>query len=347
MICKRNIYLNIPIFLLGDSKMGIRQARIAITTDCPLKCVYCYSEDQANSSSLSYDEIKDILIQLYNLGTKYVSFTGGEPLLKQDVLFPSILYATSLEMRVTIATQGALLTLDLVQRLKQAGVNRIQISPNSSPNARYVHDGVCREEGNFKKVVKAAEYVVSNGIHLLLRPTVTSINYMHLFDCFVFFSELCSASSGEHIFKLKEVMEEGRTKNRLDLIASQEKTIQGIYEMYEKIIAYPSPLIIHLTLPYRGPLLESGDVSATELTAGKRIIRLPNGNRVLPPYCACSKNEGIITIDAAGNVIPCIFINEPIGNIHEAAIGTLWDRTIRHGANCVRHHELYKTIFNY
>lgn len=116
-----------------------------ITRRCNLSCPHCYTAaanaDQA-VPEFSTDECYKIIDDISNLGAEMIGFTGGEPLLRND-LEDLVGYAKSLGIRSTLTTNGLLLNETRVKSLKEAGLQAIQISLDGSNPCRNAHIRKC------------------------------------------------------------------------------------------------------------------------------------------------------------------------------------------------------------
>jgi len=114
----------------------VESIRISVTGRCNLRCIYCHNEGQVESKrEMDAEEIERILKIASDIGIKDVKFTGGEPLLRKDVL--DIIRAGRRYMRdVSMTTNGTLLS-DIALDLKEAGLNRVNISMDSIDRERY------------------------------------------------------------------------------------------------------------------------------------------------------------------------------------------------------------------
>lgn len=94
--------------------------RISITDRCDLRCTYCmpkgFTEFEKPDHWLSFDDIERVVIQFAALGTKRFRLTGGEPLLRKNIV-------------------------ELVTRLKRIdGVEDLSLSTNATQLVHYAHD---------------------------------------------------------------------------------------------------------------------------------------------------------------------------------------------------------------
>jgi len=115
--------------------------RISITDMCNLRCIYCRPWKEIGKKShqeiLRYEEIIRLTSLMAQLGIKRIRVTGGEPLIKKDVL-PLIEKLTKIELieEVSLTTNATKLA-HFAGQLKKAGINRINISLDSLNKDRY------------------------------------------------------------------------------------------------------------------------------------------------------------------------------------------------------------------
>ena len=114
--------------------------RISVTDRCNLRCKYCMPEPfdwLSHSEILSYEEILRIAQAAIRLGITYFKVTGGEPLVRKDIVqFIGRLRALPGCKAVTLTTNGVLLG-ELAQPLKQAGLDAVNISLDTPDADRY------------------------------------------------------------------------------------------------------------------------------------------------------------------------------------------------------------------
>jgi radical SAM protein with 4Fe4S-binding SPASM domain len=107
-----------------------------ITRHCNLTCPHCYSAATKKPlDELDTAESLEIIGALKELGVRFIGWTGGEPLLRED-LEELIAYATELGMKSAITTNGVLLDRKKAESLKSVGVNLIQVSIDGSTPER-------------------------------------------------------------------------------------------------------------------------------------------------------------------------------------------------------------------
>ncbi|MBI4778806.1 GTP 3',8-cyclase MoaA [Candidatus Desantisbacteria bacterium] len=139
--------------------------RLSITDMCNLRCLYCQPKPEAgwkiHQEILRYEEIIKLASLMVQLGIKRIRVTGGEPLIKKDVL--SLIKGLA---RIEGLCELALTTngIKLVQfagQLKENGVNRLNISLDSLNRERY---SVITGGGNLEAVLAGIDEALSVGL---------------------------------------------------------------------------------------------------------------------------------------------------------------------------------------
>jgi GTP 3',8-cyclase len=127
----------------------IEYLRISVTDKCNLRCVYCMPEAGlpwlARSAILAYEEIADIVGVMARLGLKRIRLTGGEPLVRRDLeqLVRLLRQVDGIE-DIALSTNAVLLRGN-AHALREAGVNRINVSLDSLRPDRI--DAIARRAG--------------------------------------------------------------------------------------------------------------------------------------------------------------------------------------------------------
>jgi cyclic pyranopterin phosphate synthase len=115
--------------------------RISVTDRCNIRCFYCMPETnvvfQPREQLLSFEEIVRVTQVACQLGIRKVRITGGEPLVRQELpeLIRMLSQLEALE-EIALTTNGVLLA-DQAMLLKEAGVQRINISLDTLNEATF------------------------------------------------------------------------------------------------------------------------------------------------------------------------------------------------------------------
>ncbi|MDG0969397.1 MAG: GTP 3',8-cyclase MoaA [Porticoccaceae bacterium] len=123
-----------PVSLIDPFGRSINYLRLSVTDRCNLRCTYCMAEDMTflpRQQILSLEELRDVAAAFVALGVEKIRLTGGEPLIRRDIikLVSSISCLPGLK-EVTMTTNGMLLP-KMAESLKDAGLARLNISIDS------------------------------------------------------------------------------------------------------------------------------------------------------------------------------------------------------------------------
>ena len=146
--------------------------RISVTDRCDFRCVYCMDDEMQfvpRAQLLTLEEIAKIARAFTELGVKKIRITGGEPLVRRNIvkLFEDIGRLPGLNELVT-TTNGSQLT-KLAQPLKDAGVKRINISLDSLDSEKFKR---ITRVGELNKVLAGIEKANSVGFEKIKINTV-------------------------------------------------------------------------------------------------------------------------------------------------------------------------------
>ncbi len=100
-----------------------------LTRRCNLKCLHCYAQATARAApdELSPTEALALLQDLKDFGVPVVLFSGGEPLLRPDLL-ELVAWTVKAGMRAVISSNGTLITPEVARGLQGLGVSYVGIS---------------------------------------------------------------------------------------------------------------------------------------------------------------------------------------------------------------------------
>jgi cyclic pyranopterin phosphate synthase len=136
--------------------------RISVTQKCDKHCPYCHREGESNPSTvMSVEEIIRIVKIAVNLGISRVKLTGGEPLLRKEILeIVSSIAALEGLTDLSMTTNGTNLK-DLAKDLKTAGLTRVNVSlPTLDPEIYHDLMG-----GDLKDALEGVRAAVEAGFH--------------------------------------------------------------------------------------------------------------------------------------------------------------------------------------
>jgi radical SAM protein with 4Fe4S-binding SPASM domain len=143
-----------------------------VTYRCNERCVHCYL-DHDDHGELSTAEIKNILDQLAEAGTFFLTLSGGEVLMRRD-FFEILEYARRLLFNVRIKTNGVMIGAAEAKRIRELGVEQIQISVYS--HRPEVHDAITKLPGSLKKSIRAIRFLTSQGLKVAIANVMMTAN---------------------------------------------------------------------------------------------------------------------------------------------------------------------------
>lgn len=150
-----------------------------MTKRCNLKCVHCYAhavEENKGIDPISTEQAKVMIDDLAQFGSPVILFSGGEPLIRKDLLELSR-YATSKGMRAVISTNGTLITKEKAKLFKDVGLSYVGISLDGGEE---IHDKFRAVKGSFRKALEGLSYCMDEGIKVGLRFTINKQNYLEI-----------------------------------------------------------------------------------------------------------------------------------------------------------------------
>jgi radical SAM protein with 4Fe4S-binding SPASM domain len=275
-------------------------SEIALTYDCQNHCTFCYADSPRRGSrvpEMSTAEVKVAIDRIFGEAhCPTVSFTGGEPTLRKD-LAELVAYAKGKGMRVNLITNGILCAdADYVRALAEAGLDSAQVSVEGGSAA--VHDSITQHPGSWERAVQGVHNLRQAGIHTHTNTTICGGNREHLLELVDFIAQ------GLHseYFSMNMVIRTGTA------LTHSEDDIR-----YAEI----------------GALIES-----VQKRAGERGLRFVWYSPV--PYClfnpvqaglgskSCACVDGLISVNPAGQVLPCSSFEQGIGDLVHRSFRSVW-----------------------
>jgi cyclic pyranopterin phosphate synthase len=143
----------------------ITYLRVSITDRCNYRCIYCQPEEQfqfiSHEEILRYEEIVEIVEEAVNLGVTKVRITGGEPLARKGVVsFIKKLRKIKKLEDISLTTNAFFLS-EYAKKLKDAGLNRVNISLDSLQEEKYKK---ITRGGSLEKVLKGIDSALKAGL---------------------------------------------------------------------------------------------------------------------------------------------------------------------------------------
>ncbi len=140
---------------VDDFGRRIDTLRISLTQRCSYSCFFCHHEGENDKGNeMSLDEIEQIVKHASEHGIRKVKLTGGEPLMRNDIL-DIVKRISPLVTDLSMTTNGLLLE-DMALSLKHAGLSRVNVSIHSLDPDVYFQITGSRDLERVKRGVKTA-----------------------------------------------------------------------------------------------------------------------------------------------------------------------------------------------
>jgi radical SAM protein with 4Fe4S-binding SPASM domain len=147
---------------------------LAVTFRCQNDCVHCYAGGPHKTDELTTDQWKTVIDRLSDIGVFIVTFTGGEPTLRDD-LSELLLYAQNKGMVTGLISNGRRLKdKDYVEILERAGLDFVQVTLESHKSE--IHDKMTNSLGSWRETVEGIRNAAQSQIYVSTNTTLSKHN---------------------------------------------------------------------------------------------------------------------------------------------------------------------------
>lgn len=155
-------------FAKGSSSAPI-STYLKLTNECNCNCFHCSAGYQnKNKKKLSTGDWKKIISDLQALGTSYIGFTGGEPLLHEDL--EEIIASVDKRSVTILFTNGIHLTYEKALSLKKAGLFALSVSLDSAIEER--HNEIRGNKNAFSAALQAIHHARKAGLYTIVQSVL-------------------------------------------------------------------------------------------------------------------------------------------------------------------------------
>lgn len=149
-------------------------AHVMVTEQCDLKCRHCYLPSRRQRDSLSLDEFDDILGQLREAGTLFITLSGGECLLHPD-FFAMARLVRDHGLALRVYTNGHGIDRETAHRL--AGLHPVEVDVSLYGADAGTHDDITGVPGSFDRAVRAIRHLVGLGVRTQVKAPLMRANF--------------------------------------------------------------------------------------------------------------------------------------------------------------------------
>jgi radical SAM protein with 4Fe4S-binding SPASM domain len=270
-----------------------------VTLRCNLACTHCYMDaghTRPTTRELSFDEGESLIDSLKKAGTRTLILSGGEPLLRDDLL-DLAQYGTRRGLHMALGTNGTLINEEMAYALKEVGVRKVAISLDSVHSAD--HDSFRGRAGAWEKAVQGIRACRDAEVPIQIHTTVTPSNYNEIESILSFGENL-----GARDFQLFFLVPAGRGKEVNDIIPSRyEQMIQGVLRF------------------------TTGRAISVRPTCAPQFVRIARevGTLIDPETRGCVAGLTYCRIYPSGEVTPCPYLPLRLGSVRDQPFQEIWD----------------------
>lgn len=295
-----------------------------LTRACQLKCLHCRAEAQykRDPRELSFEEGKQLIDQIYELNNPMLVFTGGDPLMREDV-FDIAAYAVEKGVRVSMTPSATPnVTKEAIEKAKEVGLSRWAFSLDG-PTAE-VHDYFRGTPGSFDLTIERIKYLHELEIPVQINTVISRYNIDYLDEMAELVEQLqCVLWS---VFFLVPTGR-GQTTDMISPV-EHEKVFLWLYELSKRV---PFDIKTTAAQHYRRVVIQQ---KMREAKANKEEIqyldalteqgltgsidglgRAPKG---------VNDGNGFVFISHIGDVYPSGLLPIKAGNVREQSLGEIY-----------------------
>ncbi len=285
------------------------------TNACNMYCDHCYRDAGCKAEEeLSTVEAKTLLEQIARANFKIMIFSGGEPLMRPDIV-ELVAYASSLGLRPVFGTNGTLITLDMAKRLKEAGAMGMGISLDSLDKEK--HNQFRKFPGAWEGAVQGMRNCRAAGLPFQIHTTVMEWNN-HELEAMTDFA-VAEGAVAHHFFFLVPT---GRAKT----IEAESLRAEAYEETLTRIMKKQQEVPIELKPTCAPQFLRI----AAQMGVKTRFRR------------GCLAGTAYCIISPRGKVQPCAYLNMELGDVRATPFDEIWKnsqvlnrlRTLEYSGGC-------------
>ncbi len=287
-----------------------------ITRRCNLFCAHCRSssENEPYENELTTEECYRLIDQIAEVAKPILILTGGEPLVRPDVL-QIARYGVSKGLRVVMGTNGTLITRKLATELKKVPVSRLAVSIDFPIPER--QDEFRGKAGAYQEALDGIANARSAGIEVQINSTVTKLNVHYLADLLDLSIEIGAVAF--HPFMLVPT---GRGKGLEDQELSPqqyEETLNWIYdkqmELGDRMFFKPTDAPHYMRIVKQRESEAPRNQTSNSESTYQPMQTITRGCLAGTSYCFISHR---------GGVQGCGYLDIEAGNVREQSFGEIW-----------------------
>ena len=282
---------------------------------CNLRCVHCYNESGVGDakSELTTEQAERFIDDLAQMSVPVLLFSGGEPLLREDIYHLGS-YAASRGLRPVLSTNGTLIAPEIANKLADSQFQYVGISIDGLEST---HDRLRCRRGAYQDAWAGLRTARERGLRTGVRFTVSKENLDDL-------PGVLDTVVEERVnrFCLYHLVYAGRgaqLANRDLSNAERRQMIEWLAERTEQLHAEGREIEILTTDNHADGIYLYHRIRERDPARAEEVLEL------LAMHGGCSAGRKFANVDARGDVHACQFWgNVSLGNVRERPFSEIW-----------------------
>ncbi len=271
----------------------LRTIDIAVTGKCNFNCVHCYAEVFNEEKPIELNILEKFIDEAIQMGVFHFVLQGGEAIIEHERLKAIIKLCRPHRCYITVVSNGWAMNRETILELKRLSVDKIAISLDSMIPEE--HDTFRNRPGSWQRAIQALSDIVEAGLHTSISTTITHQNLQSdgiqgIFD----FAE-------KHGYRVDVQIAQpaGKWEGALDYLIDEEDAAWLLKRRDSSKVSRNGQIIINR------------DIYPRAGTAG------------------CPAVKEFMSLNVAGEVMPCTFIQASLGNIKDKSLREMREAALR------------------
>lgn len=284
-----------------------------VTQACNLRCPHCYlGAAKRAARELSTAEALSLIDELAALGAELLILTGGEPLLRHDLLTLAR-HASGRGLMVVVGSNGTMLDAQAARALKESGVRGVGISLDSlSPEK---HDAFRGVGGAWQKALHAIDVCLAAGLEVALQTSVLPMNHEEVPRIAEF-----ARDKGVLAFNAYFLVCTGRGEKLTDITPGQhEALLEELIAVQARHSGEQDRFMVRAKCAPHVKRLAREGLERGELGPAAAVMLLAGAG--------CPAGRSYLRIGPEGDVTPCPYLPGALGNVRRQKLREIWQQS--------------------
>lgn len=263
------------------------QVDVSVTGRCHCDCWHCFRAKYADSNELPYEKIKELFKSFEELGTDIIGITGGEPMLRKDIL--DIFQLIPDNMEGQLYTTGVNIDKSLAKALSQTNVKRVLISLD-----HYEEELVCRLRNNrnaFRDAINAINYLKEYPIYVAITVCISDEMLVEgELERYIEFAKELEVNE----IRMVSTIPQGKLEGNNEVLKHSRAMalISKMKRKYANNLSYPA-------------ILNFGEIESAR-------------------YLGCGAGVSYLSVNSDGAVTPCVSVPLSYGSIYDKSFNEIY-----------------------